>query len=147
MRYFCLIFIALLTMMSCGDMFYKPECYDFDIECVNTSDDTLHVAIYGHEIGDSGNTIMRLEYSPWPVLPRSSKCIMLWLNNELEPTWENIWYSYGIDTLYVVVSHVQKEEKSFEKIELSKENDILKTYKFTKNDKALDENNITIVYP
>lgn len=45
------------------------------------------------------------------------------------------------------MSHVQKEEKSFEKIELPKENDILKTYKFTKNDKALDENKITIVYP
>lgn len=147
MKFVCLIIIALLTIMSCGDIFYTPENHVFDVECINNSEDTLHLTMYGHEMSDSCKIAVRLKHSSLPIIPRSSNSILLWLNWELEPTWENIWYSYGIDTLYVVMSQTPKEENPFERMELPKVNKILKMYKFTKADKPLDDNKITIFYP
>lgn len=149
MRKILLLLFTTLTLVSCEDfamdVFTSFEYIDAD--CVNNTEDTVYVSMYGHEVGDTSHVVLQLYYSPQCVPPKSIENGKLQLNGGLKRQWENIWYSYGIDTLYVVVSRQEISVPEPRRMPLPKGDTVLKMQKYKMQDEAPKENKITISYP
>lgn len=137
----------LLTQASCIDWLVSPDLAFYEIEYLNNSADTIHVSIFGHEIGQDAKKVKQLHHFPQKLLPNKIESGYIKLNWDMEPKWECIWYSYGIDTMYVALSKSDLEITDNDDYLPWEGNDVVALKKYTKGDFPISNDGLTITYP
>lgn len=143
----CNIGVLLLLASCIGLIPLSPDINYFSFLCENNSADTILVSFFGHEIGKEEDGVMPLLHSQNKIAPNKTEYRDVGLNWGLGEEWDGIWYSYGIDTLYVVISKSDIKNKCIEGFYPWNDDDTLRVMKYTKGDYPLDTKIITITYP
>lgn len=146
-RLHVILLLVLLSIVSCYPYLGYSDLGYLHTEFVNNSDEPVYVGIYGHEVEDISGDVIPVSSTLGYVAPGNIAHEHVLLNWDLEDKCKNIWWSYGIDTVYVLISKNEIPKSEAKHFKIPTDNNTLKVIKYTRSDLKEEADTFTIVYP